>query len=205
MNNGRPYSQACENNKNPILEVLGEHFVPAGLVLEIGSGTGQHAVHFAGHLPHLEWQASDLPEKLPGIRAWYDSVDLPNLRKPLELNVSESDWDDFDPDYVFSANTLHILSWEGVEDFFAGLEKCLKPRGMLVVYGPFNYGGKYTSESNARFDRWLRQRDPRSGIRNFEDVNRLASAAGLSLIKDYAMPANNRTLIWCSSRSGEER
>lgn len=197
MSFAKPFSQACENNKLPILEVLQSHFSVSGKVLEVGSGTGQHAVYFAGRLPHLEWQPSDVAENLPGIRAWCDSVVLGNLKCPLELDVFQADWGDFSGlDYIFSANTMHIMSWAGVEAFFGGIERYLKPGGMLALYGPFNYAGRYTSESNAAFDQWLRTRDPLSGIRDFEDLEGLAMQAGLSLIHDYAMPANNRALLW---------
>lgn len=192
----KPYAPACDKNKIPILSVLKEQFIRPGLVLEIGSGTGQHAVHFAEHLPHLEWQPTDLAENLPGIRAWCNCVNLPNLHEPAELDVTRSVWEAFAADYIFSANSVHIMAWNAVEAFFSGIQRRLKPHGMLGLYGPFNYGGRYTSESNTRFDIWLTERDPLSGIRNFEDLDRLANSAGLYLVKDYPMPANNRTLIW---------
>lgn len=191
----RPFAESCERNKAPILAVLREVFARPGRVLEIGSGTGQHAVHFAGALPHLVWQTSDLPANHPGIRAWQEAAGLPNLLPPLSLDVNEP-WPPMQYDYVFSANTLHIMGWPEVVQFFAAAGKLLKPGGRLAVYGPFNYGGKFTSESNARFDEWLKSRDPKSGIRHFEEVDRLAHEAGLALLADHAMPANNRTLIW---------
>lgn len=196
MATAKPCAPACDKNKDPILSVLRAEFTRAGKVLEIGSGTGQHAVHIAGQMPHLEWQPTDLAENLPGIRAWCESVQLPNLRPPVALDVTQADWNVDDVDYIFSANTLHIMSWDAVQAFFSGVEPCLKVRGRLALYGPFNFGGRYTSESNASFDRWLKERDPLSGIRNFEDLNRLAVNAGLRFLKDYAMPANNRTLVW---------
>ncbi len=198
----KPFSAACENNKIPILNVLREQFTGPGRVLEIGSGTGQHAAYFAGHLPYLEWQPTDLAENLAGIRAWCNSMRLPNLKPPAELDVTRSDWNALQADYVFSANTVHIMSWEMVEAFFSGIERSLKSQGLFALYGPFNYGGRYTSESNARFDLWLKDRDPCSGIRNFEDLDRLSASAGLNFVKDYAMPANNRTLIWVRSAAG---
>ncbi|MCI0653929.1 MAG: class I SAM-dependent methyltransferase [Methylococcaceae bacterium] len=199
MTHEKPYAPACDKNKDPILRILREQFTHPGRVLEIGSGTGQHAVHFAEHLPHLEWQPTDLAENLPGIRAWCESVRLPNLKAPVELDVTRLDWDAFEADYIFSANAVHIMSWDAVLAFFSGIERSLNPRGLLGLYGPFNYRGRYTSESNAHFDLWLKERDPLSGIRNFEDLDRLATSAGLHLFKDHEMPANNRTLIWARS------
>lgn len=192
----KPYSEACERNQAPILAILEKVFREPGLILEIGSGTGQHAVHFGAHLPHLVWQTSDLPDHHPGILAWLDEAALPNVKPPLPLDVQSGDWGVDKVDGMFSANTLHIMGWPGVEAFFAGAGRVLRPGGRLVVYGPFNYGGQFTSESNARFDVWLKKRDPISGIRDFEAVNDLAQQAGLVLLADHAMPSNNRTLIW---------
>ena len=191
----RPFSDSCERNKEPILEVLRETFDQPGEVLEIGSGTGQHAAYFAAALPYLQWQPSDLPASHSGILAWLEHARLPNLLPPLELDVS-GDWPGRTFDYVFSANTLHIMGWPEVVLFFAGTREMLRSGGRLVVYGPFNYGGEYTSESNARFDEWLKSRDSRSGIRHFEEVDALAQCAGLHLLMDRAMPANNRILVW---------
>lgn len=191
----KPFSESCERNKEPILAVLRECFDQPGSVLEIGSGTGQHAVHFAAALSHLKWQTSDLPANHSGILAWLEYARLPNLLPPLDLDVS-GDWPKEPFDYVFSANTLHIMEWREVIQFFVGLGKALRLGGRMAVYGPFNYGGHYTSESNARFDEWLKGRDSRSGIRQFEEVDALAQGAGLRLLMDYAMPANNRTLVW---------
>jgi len=191
----RPFSESCERNKEPILAALRETFDRPGEVLEIGSGTGQHAVYFAAALPYLQWQPSDLRANHGGILAWLEQARLPNLLPPLELDVT-GDWPGGSFDYVFSANTLHIMGWPEVIRFFAGVSKTLKSGGRLAVYGPFNYGGGYTSESNARFDEWLKVRDSRSGIRDFEEVDELAQGAGLHLLMDRAMPANNRILVW---------
>ena len=191
----RPFSQACENNKVPILEVLSEHFSAVNSVLEIGSGTGQHAAFFAEQLPHLQWQPTDQQHYISGIEAWRDFSQLDNLLPPLVLDVNQP-WPIETITAIFSANTVHIMSWPEVERLFAGIKAVLASGGVLCLYGPFNYGGEYTSESNARFDQWLKARDPLSGIRDFEAVNGLAQANGLSLLKDYAMPANNRCLVW---------
>lgn len=195
----KPLSQACENNKRPILEVLRRHLKETRSVLEIGSGTGQHAVYFAGNLPHLIWQPSDLAENHAGIVAWIEEAGLDNVRLPLELDVCRRPWRVDAVDAVFSANTAHIMSWPLVEDFIAGVGEVLRPGGVFCLYGPFNCGGSHTSESNARFDVWLRQRDPDSAIRDFEAVDALACAASLTLIEDNAMPANNRLLVWRTS------
>jgi SAM-dependent methyltransferase len=191
-----PFSEACERNKDPILEVLRGAFAHAGEVLEIGSGTGQHAVHFARHLPHLVWQPTDRAEYLPGLAARIALEGGDNLRSPLELDVTQAYWSFDGADAVFSANTLHIMSWPEVERFFAGVGRVLTTGGTLAVYGPFRYGGRYTSASNEQFDLGLHERDPASGIRDFEAVDALARARGLTLLSDQPMPANNQLITW---------
>lgn len=191
----RPFSQACENNKTAILEVLKTHFLQVEGVLEVGSGTGQHAVFFAQQLPHLQWQPADQAEYLDGIEAWRSWAQLPNVLAPLILNVNQP-WPVSTTPAIFSANTVHIMSWAEVEKFFATINTVLSPSGVFCLYGPFNYAGQYTSESNANFDQWLKARDPLSGIRDFEAIDKLALQSGLSLVKDYPMPANNRCLVW---------
>jgi cyclopropane fatty-acyl-phospholipid synthase-like methyltransferase len=191
-----PYSAACERNRDPILAVLRVHFADRGHVLEIGSGTGQHAVHFAAAMPQLIWQASDRTENLPGIRCWLAAAALPNTPPPLTFDVAAGPWPAQEFDAIFSANTLHIMSWAQVEALFADLPTIATATAKLAVYGPFNYGGAYTSASNAAFDRDLKMRAPQMGIRDFEAVDALANAAGFSLVADVAMPANNRTLVW---------
>jgi len=192
----KPFSESCVQNRDPILSVLQTCFADRRHVLEIGSGTGQHAVYFGVGLPHLRWQTADVSEHHAGIRQWLDEAALPNVLPPLTLDVSQAGWRSGRYDAVFSANTLHIMSWREVERFFAGVGEVLEAGGVLAVYGPFNYGGRYTSESNARFDAWLKARDPASGVRDFEAVDALAHAQGLVLQQDIAMPANNRTLVW---------
>ena len=192
----KPYAQSCDDNKDPILTVLREVFAEAGAVLEMGSGTGQHAVYFAKHLPHLVWQASDVAGNLAGIQMWLDEAALPNLLPPMLLDVADERWPISRVDAIFSANTAHIMAWPQVVRMFAGIGDVLRVNGVFALYGPFNYGGAYTSESNARFDAWLKARDPLSGVRDFEALDALAQAQGMSLLKDYAMPANNRTLVW---------
>lgn len=192
----KPFAPACERNREPILAVLRDRFAERRRVLEVGSGTGQHAVHFAAAMPWLEWQCSDRAESLPGIRAWLDEAGLPNTPPPLQLDVARGPWPVGRFDAVFSANTLHIMGWAEVQAFFAGMAGVLADSASVVVYGPFNRGGAYTSDSNRDFDGWLKARDPRSGIRGFEEVDALARAIGLQLVDDVAMPANNRCLAW---------
>jgi cyclopropane fatty-acyl-phospholipid synthase-like methyltransferase len=194
--NDKPFAESCEQNRAPILAVLREMFADRSHVLEIGSGTGQHAVYFGAELPHLRWQTADLSRHHPGIRQWLDEAALPNVLPPIELDVNQKFWHGARYDAVFSANTLHIMSWGEVERFFEGVGEVLETGGVLAVYGPFNYDGRFTSESNARFDAWLKSRDPASGVRDFEAVDGLARDRGLKLQRDIAMPANNRTLIW---------
>jgi hypothetical protein len=183
----RPFSEASERNRAPILAVLKRIFSASKCVLEIGSGTGQHAAYFAAELPHLVWQASDVAEHLPGIRQWVSEP------APVELDVTGR-WPEGRFDAIYTANTLHIMSWEQVERTFEGIGRL----GPLVacVSGPFHYGGKPTSESNARFDAMLRSRDAASGVRDFEAIVRLATDARLILEEDNAMPANNRLLVF---------
>lgn len=197
----RPYAPACDRNRDPILTVLQRHFADRRHVLEIGSGTGQHAVHFAAAMPWLRWQCSDREDALPGIQSWLDEAALPNTPPPAPLDVAIGPWPravtpDGRFDAMFSANTLHIMGWPEVERFFAGLEQALSADAVAAVYGPFNYGGQYTSDSNREFDGWLKARDPSSGIRDAEAVDALARRIGLHLVEDVAMPANNRCLVW---------
>lgn len=202
MKSEKPWSESCERNRGPLLAVLREAFAGASHVLEIGSGTGQHAAFFAASLQHLTWQASDVAENLPGIVAWHGESGLPNLRPPLALDVDNTDWPVTAIDGLFSANTLHIMSWSSVQNFFRGADRILAPGGVLAVYGPFHYGGRPTAESNARFDAFLRARNPLSGIRDVEAVHELAGRHGFAIRADHAMPANNRTLVWAHARAG---
>ena len=191
-----PFSQAAENNKEPIARVLAEAFKDARHVLEIGSGTGQHAVHFGRALPHLIWQPSDLSANLDGIRARLAREAPANVRPPVALDVGLLPWPVESVDGVFSANAVHIMGWPRVEDLFFGVGDVLEPGGWLCLYGPFRYKGAFTTPSNAEFDAWLKRQDPESGIRDFEAVDALAAAQGLSLVADHAMPANNQLLVW---------
>ncbi|PPJ40884.1 MULTISPECIES: DUF938 domain-containing protein [unclassified Pseudoxanthomonas] len=191
----KPFAPSCERNQDPILEVLQRHFGDTRRVLEVGSGTGQHAVHFAAAMPNVSWQASDRADYLPGIALWLDEAALANTPPAVELDV-DGRWPDAMFDAVFTANSLHIMGWPQVEAFFAGVGAVLEPGGLLVVYGPFNVGGEFTSESNRAFEQWLKDRDPVSGIRDIEAVDALARGIGLVRVEDNAMPANNRCIVW---------
>ncbi|WP_461482260.1 DUF938 domain-containing protein [Porticoccus sp.] len=197
----KPFSQACENNCQPILAILQRVFADRRKVLEVGSGTGQHAVYFAPRLPQLVWQTADLEINHPGINAWIDQYPVDNLRRPLALNADRRPWGmgGYKPDALFTANTCHIMAWPSVQNLFAEVGVLLAPGAVLAIYGPFNYGGEFTSDSNARFDQWLKQIAPHQGIRDFEAVDRLAQQAGFTLSEDNAMPANNRLLVWKKS------
>ena len=188
-----PFAQAAEQNRQVILQAVDPYL--QGRVLEIGSGTGQHAVYFVSQRPDLLWQTSDLEAGLPGIQAWIDDSGLENLPPPLQLDVN-GDWPEARYDTIYTANSFHIMDATAVARCMAGCASCLNPGGHLVVYGPFNYGGTFTSDSNARFDSMLRASDPGSGIRDFEWLDQLAQDAQLDLQADIAMPANNRSLIW---------
>jgi len=191
-----PYSQACENNKQPILAQLQEVFVGPGTVLEVGSGTGQHAVYFAAALPHLTWQPSDHPASIETCRPRLAAAALPNLAEPLVLDVADSAWPLTRADMAFSANTAHIMSWNEVEALFRGLGGMLPVGAPFCLYGPFRYGGRHTSASNADFDSSLRARAAHMGLRDMDDLQRLANSTGFRLENDIAMPANNRLLVW---------
>lgn len=190
----KSFSQSCENNKIPILEVLQPRLACRRALLEIGSGTGQHAAFFAASLPQLVWQPSDVAGNHASIDAWIDGLD--NARPPMLLDVDGDDWPARRYDAVFSANTAHIMHWPTVVHMFHGVSGILEPGGVFALYGPFNYQGEYTSAGNQHFDRALRATDPGMGIRDFEAIAELASSAELTLLADHAMPANNRTLLW---------
>ncbi|MDH5546316.1 MAG: class I SAM-dependent methyltransferase [Gammaproteobacteria bacterium] len=192
----KPFAESCEQNKHPILTVLKPYLSQRKRVLEIGSGTGQHAVFFASQFPQLHWQTSDRLENHSGILMWLEEASLQNVLPPLDLDVC-SPWPEM-PSYdaVYSANTAHIMSLSEVECMFVGVGKFLESGGVFLLYGPFNYNGTYTSDSNARFDLWLKSRDHNSGIKNFEDLCVLADTAGMTFTQDFEMPANNRTLVW---------
>jgi cyclopropane fatty-acyl-phospholipid synthase-like methyltransferase len=192
----KPFAAACERNREPILDVLRPFFADRRHVLEIGSGTGQHAVHFAAAMPHLVWQTSERAGHLDGIRAWLDDAALSNTPAPIALDAADVEWPVARYDAVFSANTLHIMAWHEVEQLFAHLRGVTSEDAVLAVYGPFNLAGRFTSESNAAFDASLKQRAQHMGIRDLEAVDALAADAGFARIGDHALPANNRCVVW---------
>lgn len=198
---GLPFSQACENNKQPILEVLQKELQDANHVLEIGSGTGQHSVYFAPRLAHLTWQTSDVLAHHAIINAWHTAYPASNLYAPLAFDLScdsvpVNQTINTPYDAVFTANTLHIISWSLVEKLFELVGDFLPLNGKLIVYGPFNDNGHYSSESNRQFDHSLRQRDSKSGIRDLQEIIKVAKEHHLLLSHQYAMPANNQILVF---------
>lgn len=195
MDSDLPFSQACENNKAPILSVLQQAFAGCSQVLEVGSGTGQHALHFAEHLPHLCWQASDQTIYLPALKERIRRAALPNLPVPLQLDICADPAPMVAADALYTANTLHIMPWPVVKHFFSRLSELTAARASLCIYGPFNYNGQYSSASNQVFDASLKSHNPAMGIRDIEKVQTLAQQQGFNLQQDYAMPANNR-LLW---------
>lgn len=195
----KPFSEACERNKQPILDVISPLLETKTSLLEIGSGNGQHAVYFSQEMPHLTWQTSDRLEYHPAINLWIDDATNPNILRPIELDVLESVWPTTPFDVVFTANTAHIMPWQAVEAMIRGVAKLLTNDGLLIIYGPFNYNGQFTSESNARFELWLKEGGEHQGIRDFKAVDKLANQNGLRLRNDFEMPANNRMLIFAKS------
>lgn len=193
----KPVAEACLRNQEPIARVLRELLTEPAQVLEIGSGTGQHAVYLARAMPWLHWQPSELPGQLDGIRAWRDDAGLPNLAEPVALDMSQWPWPVAGPfDAVFTANTVHFVGWPLVDALLAGTARVLRPGGQFCVYGPFNENGRFTSPGNEALDHWLKQRDPDSGIKDRQDVVERAAAVGLVFQQEFAMPANNRILVF---------
>lgn len=192
----KPFAESCVENRAPIFAALEPRLRDRHRLLEIGSGTGQHAVYFGAELPHVTWQTSDRAANHAGIRAWLDEAGLANVLPPLALDVLLDPWPAGPFDAVFSANTAHIMPVDAVAAMFHGVGRVLQHGGALLLYGPFNYDGRYTSESNARFDGWLQQQDPAMGIRDVAWLDDLAAAAGLQRVEDIEMPVNNRILVW---------
>lgn len=193
----KPYSAACDRNKEPILHVLQQVILPSDRrLLEIGTGTGQHAVYLAPHFPQLEWFPTDLSVNIPGMNLWFQEAKIPNIQKPVRLDVGKDDFPKLKFDVVFTANTFHIMHWKECKSFMKLLGNRLREGSRFVVYGPFKYEGQFTSESNAEFDLSLKGRDPLMGIRAFEDVLANMTKNGFELLEDYEMPANNRMLVF---------
>jgi SAM-dependent methyltransferase len=196
----KQFSAACERNREPILETLKKVFADRKHVLEIGSGTGQHAVFFGAALPQLIWQTGDLQQNHPSIHAWLQEAELKNVLPPIVLDMSNAAWDadllDKGVDAVFTANICHIMAWTELEKMFAGVARVLQPGGKLCVYGPFNCNGQFTSSGNAQFDASLRAQASHMGIRDIEAMQNLAGIHGFVIQSDHALPANNRLLVW---------
>jgi SAM-dependent methyltransferase len=194
----KQYSQSCERNKEYILPVLKEVLPNSGTVLEVGSGTGQHAAYFAAGLPHLVWQPTELVENFPSIQAWAAEAGLPNLRAPLELDLlaGAECWPVTSAAAIVCINTVHIVAWQGVVNLFTGAGRVLSPGAAIFVYGAYRYAARPLEPSNEQFDQWLKARDPVSGVRDFEAVNALAQQHGLAPAGDRAMPGNNRSIWW---------
>jgi cyclopropane fatty-acyl-phospholipid synthase-like methyltransferase len=191
----KPFSEACARNQGPILAALHPWLAHTQAVLEIGSGTGQHAVYFAEQLPHLTWYASDQEGALDGLQAWINDAQLPNLRGPLALEVCQP-WPHLTVDAVFSANTLHIMGWREVAALFQGAAQLLPVGGQLWVYGPFNHQGQYTSPGNAELDVWVKARFPTGGLKDEVEIAELSRQAGFSPMQRIPMPANNLLCGW---------
>ena len=196
MNSQLPYSEACEKNKSSILKIFQKYIKNQKTLLEIGSGSGQHAAFFAERFPNLVWQSSDVTETLYSLNLRLVESRLKNLPEALPVNVDNLLWSEDKYDLIFTANSLHIMSESSVRNFFLGIPKVLEDFGLVLIYGPFKYKRQFTTESNAEFDNWLKARDLRSGIRDFETVTFLAKEAGLELIEDASMPANNQLLVY---------
>lgn len=192
----KQFSPSCARNQEAILAVLQELLPTSGRVLEVGSGTGQHAAFFSERLPALCWQPTDLAPALPSIRAWAAGTSGANIREPVVLDLLRGPWPALTVDAVVCINTIHIVSWDGVARLFAGAASVLVPGGVLYAYGPYRYASRPLEPSNEAFDAWLKARDPLSGVRDFEAVDELARRHGLGLGGDRAMPANNRSLWW---------
>lgn len=195
----KQFSPSCERNKGPILAVLRAILPAAGKVLEAGSGTGQHAAYFATALPGLQWQPTDRSENLESIAAWRAEAGVANLCEPLVLDLAAERWPVDQVDALVCINTIHIVGWPLVERLFAGAGRVVRPGGIVYAYGPYRYAQRPLEPSNIEFDRWLKARDPASGVRDFEAVDALAEAVGLQLAGDRAMPSNNRSLWWRKS------
>lgn len=192
-----PFSEACERNKETILSVLKKVISPVHRnVIEIGAGTGQHATFFARAFPQLRWTPTETSENLPHLNRVVQESGIKNLTPPFKMRIGEDDFAIRTYDVIYTANTLHIISWKDCKTLIKLMGHRLQEGGLAIIYGPFNYGGQFTSQSNEEFNDWLKKRDPASGIRNFEDVHNAMEKNGFELVNDYEMPANNRTLVY---------
>ena len=196
LNDRLPFSQACENNKEPILKVLKEYISDQESLLEIAGGTGQHGEFFARSFPNLLWQTSDLPGAVADLNLRISEANLHNLPPALILDVNDPNWNVKRYQLLFTANSLHIMSEKSVENFFSRIPNVLQQSALVFIYGPFKYDGNFTTKSNAEFDEWLKEKDLKSGLRDFEAISELAVSVGLSLVTDVQMPSNNQLLVF---------
>ncbi len=192
----KPYAESCDQNGQSILEVLKPRLPKQGKLLEIGSGTGQHAVMFAPYFPLLSWQTSDVIDNHSGIQMWLDETGRSNLIPPIALDVMTDPWPTCRYNAIYSANTSHIMSMAAVEAMFRLVSQTLISEACFFLYGPFMDNGRHTSESNARFDLWLKTGDPQRGVRDVTCLKQISKPLLLDLVDDIAMPENNRILIW---------
>lgn len=190
-------STAVDRNKGPILAVLQEVINGEAVrVLEVGSGSGQHAAYFAKHLKNVVWTTSDIAGQHSAITKQLIEARLSNLRGPLHFEIGKDEFPKYTYDVVFTANTFHIMNWKQCKNLMKMLGNRLREGAQVIIYGPFNYNSQFTSESNSEFDKWLKKNDAAKGIRSFEDVDNNMKKNGFTLYKDYEMPANNRILVY---------
>lgn len=191
-----PHSEACVRNSGPIGDVLEEILAPGDLIWEIGSGTGQHSVYLARRFPQIFWQPTDRPENLDVIERRVAASECQNIQGGLRFDLFDYKPALDEADVVFAANVIHIAPWEATVRLFEHAFEALRPGGVVFLYGPFRYRHRELEPSNERFERWLKGRDPRSGVRLFEEVDESAQRVGFELVEDRAMPANNRSIWW---------
>jgi SAM-dependent methyltransferase len=204
LSTSRQSAPAAERNRDPILAVLRRVLPPTGLVLEIASGTGQHAAHFAAALPEIDWQPSDTtPEARASVEAWRVHTALPNLRAPLDLDVMREPWPIVAADAVVCINMIHIAPWAAAQALMAGAGRVLGAGGVLYLYGPYRRNGAHTAESNDMFDRQLKSRNPEWGVRDMEAVADLAAQQGFVLSEVVEMPANNFSVVFRKEAYGD--
>lgn len=189
-------SPSAERNKEPILNVLKQELASEQLVLEIGSGTGQHACHFANALPHIQWQPTELAENIPTINSWLDEQELSNVLPPIVLDINHHPWPVKKADACFTCNTFHIVGEQSVLSTLKGCSEVLGNKGKLIVYGPFRINGKHTSASNEDFNGWLREQDPKSGILDLNELDKVAISHEFKPCRKIVMPANNYMIVW---------
>ncbi len=202
LNDGRWIAPSAERNKDPILAVLLRVLPASGLVLEIGSGTGQHVTHFANAMPNLVWQPSDADTTFRNsVVRWIETQHLSNVRAPLRLDVHDRPWPIAAMDALICINVLHVSPWSATVALFDGGHEVVRAGGVIFLYGPFRRGGHHTAPSNAQFDASLRAHDPRWGVRDLDEVTAAAQRAGVALCEIVEMPANNLSVVLRNERA----